>query len=142
MSTGLTWVGLPSRVIVITCVAVMVLVSHCWAIVIVGRRAVVVIRVIVACVLVNVQRRRQGRRGDQGLNEHGCDEAAHGKSLLRPAERLSRALESSNERTISSASTGFAMCQSNPAASAIFRSKVTEASAMWHRCKTMCEGDC
>ena len=56
-------------------------------IVIVCRRAMVVIRVIVACVLVDVERRRHDGRGDQGLNEHECDDTAHGDSLLLPAER-------------------------------------------------------
>jgi len=88
MSTGLTRVGLPSRVIVFSCVNVMVPISYCWMIVIVCRRAVVVIRVIVACVLVDVQRRRHGRRHGQGLNQHECDESAHEDSLLRPAELL------------------------------------------------------
>ena len=54
-------------------------------IVIVSRRPVVVIRVIVPDVLVDVQRRRHGRRHGQGLNEHECDEPAHEDSLLRPA---------------------------------------------------------
>ena len=89
MSTGLTRVGLPSRVIVTTCVRVMLPISYCGMIVIVCRRAVVVIRVIVACVLVDVQRRRHERRSDQGLNEHECDDTAHGNSLLRPVERTS-----------------------------------------------------
>jgi hypothetical protein len=53
-------------------------------IVIVGRRAMVVIRVIVAAVLVDVQRRRHGRRDDQGLDEHESQDPAHGDSLLRP----------------------------------------------------------
>ncbi len=57
-------------------------------IVIVGRRAMVVIRVIVPFVLVDVQRRRHGRRNDQGLNEHECHDPAHGDSLLRPAGTL------------------------------------------------------
>ena len=47
MSTGLARVGLPSLLIVITCESVMVPISYCWMIVIVCRRAVVVIRVIV-----------------------------------------------------------------------------------------------
>jgi hypothetical protein len=87
VSTGLARVGLPSRVIVITCVRVMVPISYCWMIVIVCRRAVMVIRVIVPDVFVDVQRRRHGRRHDQDLSKQDCDEPAHGKSLLRPAER-------------------------------------------------------
>jgi hypothetical protein len=88
MSTGLTRVGLPSRVIVITCVRVMVPISYCWMIVIVRGRPVVVIWVVVPHVLVDVQRRRHGRRHGQGLNQHDCDESAHEDSLLRPAELL------------------------------------------------------
>jgi hypothetical protein len=74
---------------VLTCVRMMVPISDCWTIVMVRRRAVVVIRVIVAYVLVDVQRRRHGRRDDQGLNEHECDDTAHEDSLLRLAERAS-----------------------------------------------------
>ena len=61
----------------------MVLIRCCWMIVIVRRRPMVVIRVIVPAVLVDVQRRRHGRRDDQGLNEHECHDPAHGDSLLR-----------------------------------------------------------
>ena len=67
----------------------MVLISGCWMIVIVHRRAMVVIRVIVPFVFVDVQRGSHGRRNDQGLNEHECHDPAHGSSLLRPAEPTS-----------------------------------------------------
>ena len=90
MSTGLTRVGLPSRVIVISCVKVMVPISY-WMIVIVCRRAVVVIRVIVLHVLVDVQRRRRGRRHGKGQSQQECDHSAHGSSVLRPAETLRKA---------------------------------------------------
>jgi hypothetical protein len=50
----------------IACVTVMVTISCCWMIMIVHRRPVVVIGVIVPDVLVDVQRRRHGRRYDQG----------------------------------------------------------------------------
>jgi hypothetical protein len=88
VSTRLARVGLPGRM-VLSCKSVMVPISCCWMIVIVRRRAMVVIRVIVPYVLVDVQRRRHGRRDDQGLNEHACDEPAHRNSLLRPAEPTS-----------------------------------------------------
>jgi hypothetical protein len=75
-------VGMPRRRI-LNRKRVMVSISCCWMIVIVGGRAMVVIRVIVPAVLVDVQRRRHGRRNDQGLNEHECHDPAHGDSLLR-----------------------------------------------------------
>jgi hypothetical protein len=50
---------------------------------IVRGRPVVVIRMIVPDVLVDVQRRHHGRGHGQGLNEHECDNPAHGSSLLR-----------------------------------------------------------
>ena len=78
MSTRLARVGLPGRM-VITCERVMIPISRCRMIVIVRRRAVVVIRVIVPCVLVDVQRRGHGRRHGQGLHKHECDESAHEK---------------------------------------------------------------
>jgi hypothetical protein len=64
--------------------------------VIVSRRAVVMIRVIVPNVLVDVQRRRHGRRHGQGLNEHESDEPAHEDSLLRSAERASGSRDALN----------------------------------------------
>ena len=88
VSAGLARVGLPGRMILIACVSVMVPISRCWMIVIVRGRPVVVIRVIVPDVFVDVQGRRHGRRHDQGLNEHECDEPAHEGSLLRPAPPL------------------------------------------------------
>jgi hypothetical protein len=92
VSTGLARVGLPGRIILIACVTVMVPISCCWVIVIVRGRPVVVIRVIVADVFVDVQRRRHRRRYDQGLSQQECDELAHGSSVLRPAwtRRVSR----------------------------------------------------
>ena len=57
VSTRLARVGLPGR-IVLTCKRVMVPISGCWTIVIVRRRAVVVIRVIVPEVFVDVHGRR------------------------------------------------------------------------------------
>ena len=108
MSTGLTRVGVPSRVIVITRARVMVPISYCWMMVIVCRRAVVVIRVIVACVLVDVQRRRHGRRDDQGLNEHECDDTAHGNSLLRPRNGL-RAVRDAREDVATIGAQGVSM---------------------------------
>jgi hypothetical protein len=89
VSTGLARVGLPGRIIVIACVTVMVPISCCW--VIVRGRPVVVIRVIVPDVLVDVQRRRQGRRQDQDLNKREYYEPAHGSSVLRPAGHLRKA---------------------------------------------------
>jgi len=56
--------------------------------VLVRRRPVVVIRVIVPHVLVDVQRRRRGRRHDKGLSKQECDQSAHGSSVLRPAGTL------------------------------------------------------
>ena len=69
---------------VLTRESVMVPIGDCRVIVIVCRRPVVVTRVVVLNVLVDVQRRRHGRRDDQGLHEHECHDPAHGKSLLRP----------------------------------------------------------
>jgi len=91
MSTGFARVGLPSRMILIVRVIVMVAISYCRVIVIVRGRPVVVIRVIVPDVFVDVQRRREGRRHDQGLSQQECDEPAHGSSVLRPAGTLGRA---------------------------------------------------
>ena len=88
VSTRLARVGLPGRM-VLPCESVMVPISYCWMIVIVCGRAVVVIWVVVPDVFVDVERRRHGRRDDQGLNEHECHDPAHGNSLLRPAERTS-----------------------------------------------------
>jgi hypothetical protein len=82
MSARLARVGMPGRRVLI-CRRVMVSISCCWMIVIVRRRAMVMIRVIVPFVLVDVQRRSHGRRNDQGLNEHECHDPAHGNSLLR-----------------------------------------------------------
>jgi hypothetical protein len=56
--------------------------------VIVRSRPVVVIWVIVPDVFMDVQRRRRGRRHDQGLSEQECDQPAHGSSVLRPAGTL------------------------------------------------------
>ena len=56
--------------------------------VLVRRRPVVVIRVIVPHVLVDVKRRRRGRRHDKGLSKQECDQSAHGSSVLRPAGTL------------------------------------------------------
>ena len=88
VSAGLARVGLPGRMILIVCVTVMVPVSCCQVIVIVRGWTVVVIRVIMPEVFVDVQGRRHGRRHDQGLNKKECDEPAHGRSVLRPAEML------------------------------------------------------
>jgi hypothetical protein len=91
MSTGFARVGLPGRMIIIVCVTVMVRINCCWVIVIVRGRPVVVIWVIMPDVLVDVQRRRHGRRHDQGLNEREYYEPAHGSSVLRPAGHLRKA---------------------------------------------------
>jgi hypothetical protein len=69
--------------LLITVVTVMVPISYRRVIVTVRRRAVVVIRMIVPEVLVYVQRRRHRRRHGKGLNQHECDQPAHGESLLR-----------------------------------------------------------
>jgi hypothetical protein len=88
VSTGLARVGLPGRLVLIACVTAIVPISCCWVIVIVRSRPVVVIWVIVPDVFVDVQRRRHGRRHDQGLSKQECDEPAHGSSVLRPAGML------------------------------------------------------
>jgi hypothetical protein len=88
MATGLARVGLPSRMILIVCVTVLLPSGCCWVIVIVHGRPVVVIWMIVSYIFVDVQRRRHGRRHDQGLSKQECDEPAHGSSLLRPARTL------------------------------------------------------
>jgi hypothetical protein len=49
----------------------------CCLVVLMRRWAVVVLRMIVPEVLVHMQRRRHGRRDDQGLNKRACDEATH-----------------------------------------------------------------
>ena len=87
VSAGLARVGLPGRM-VLTCERVMVPISDCRIIVIVRGRPVLVIQMIVPDVLVDVERRRHGRRDDQGLNEHECHDPAHRKSLLRPVALL------------------------------------------------------
>jgi hypothetical protein len=91
MSTWLAQVGLPNRMILIVLVTVMVPISLCCVIVIVRGRPVVVIGVIVPDVFVDVQRRRRGRRHDQGLSKQECDEPAHESSVLRPAWTLRKA---------------------------------------------------
>jgi hypothetical protein len=91
MSTGFARVGLPRRMILIVCLTVMVPISCRRVIVVVRGRPVVVIWVIVSEVFVDVQRRRHGRRHDQGLSKQECDEPAHGSSVLRPAGTLRRA---------------------------------------------------
>jgi hypothetical protein len=88
VSTRRARVSLPGRAIRIVCVTVMIPISCSWMIVIVRRRAVMVIRVIVPDVLVDVQRRRPGRRNDQGLGKQERDEPAHEDSLLRPTPPL------------------------------------------------------
>jgi hypothetical protein len=75
VSTRLARVGPQCRMVLIACLNVMVPVSRCGMIV--RGRPVVVIGVIVPDVLVDVERRRHGRRDDQGLNEHECDDPAH-----------------------------------------------------------------
>src|SRR5918992_3115887 len=52
--------------------------------VLVRSRPVMMVRMIVAEVLVYMERRRHGRRDDQSLGKHECDQAVHGISLLRP----------------------------------------------------------
>jgi hypothetical protein len=89
MSTGFARIGLPDRMILIVCKTATVPLSFCC--VIVRGRPVVVIWVIVPDVLVDVQRRRHGRRHDQGLSKQECDEPAHGSSVLRPAGTLRKA---------------------------------------------------
>ena len=74
--------------VVILCSSVMVGVSGCGLIVIVRRGPVMVLRVIVPGVVVDVESRPHGHRRGHGLNEHECDDPAHGVSLLwRPALR-------------------------------------------------------
>jgi hypothetical protein len=98
VSTRLARGGLPGRM-ALSSNSVMVPISCGWMIVIVRRRAMVVIRVIVPEVFVDVQGRRHGRRDDDGLNEHECHDPAHGKSLLRPPERTSEDLAECDRRT-------------------------------------------
>ena len=50
--------------------------------VIVGRRPVVVIRMVVVEVLVHVQKGAHGARRDQGLGEHEGNQPPHDDSLL------------------------------------------------------------
>jgi hypothetical protein len=58
--------------------------GYCWMFVLVRSRPVMMLWMIVAEVLVYVERRRHGRRDDQSLGKHECDQAVHGISLLRP----------------------------------------------------------
>ena len=88
MSAGFAWVSLPSRMILIVCVTVMVAISCSRIVVVVRGRPVVVIWVIMPDVVVDMQRRRHGRRHDQGMSKQECDEPAHGRSVLRPAGTL------------------------------------------------------
>jgi hypothetical protein len=55
--------------------------------VLVGGRPVVMLGMIVVDVLVDVQRRGQRRPHRQTTREHGCDQTAHGQSLLRGGAR-------------------------------------------------------
>ena len=71
--------------VLVASVRVMVLISGYQVMVLVRRRPVVVIRVIVPHVLVDVQRRRRGRRHDKGLGKQECDQSTHVSSVLRPA---------------------------------------------------------
>lgn len=88
VSTRLARVSLPGQMVLVASVRVMVLISGCDIMVLVRRRPVVVIRVIVPHVLMDVQRRRRGRRRDKGLSKQECDQSAHGSSVLRPAGTL------------------------------------------------------
>ena len=45
-----------------------------------------VFRMIVPEVLVDMQKRHRGRRYDQGLHQHECDESAHEDSLPEAAQ--------------------------------------------------------
>jgi hypothetical protein len=55
----------------------MVVSRYRWLMVFVCRRAVVMVRVIVADILVHVQRRPNGSRCHEGVREHDCDQRAH-----------------------------------------------------------------
>jgi hypothetical protein len=74
--------------ILLVCVIAMVPINCRWVLVIVRGGPVVVIWVIVSYIFVDVQRRRHGRRYDQGLSKQECDEPVHGSSVLRPAGTL------------------------------------------------------
>jgi hypothetical protein len=56
--------------------------------VLVRSRPVVMVGMIVADVLMDVQQRARGRRYDQGVGEHQSDEPAHEDSLLRASRTL------------------------------------------------------
>lgn len=58
--------------------------------VLVGRGPVTMFGVIVADILVHVQRGRQRRRSDESMCEHDSQEAAHGDSVLRSKDTLPR----------------------------------------------------
>jgi hypothetical protein len=88
MSTRFARVSLPARMILVVCVTVMVPINCCCWIVLVRGWPVVVIWVIVPEVFVDVQRRRHGRRPNQGLSKQQCDEPAHVNSVLRSAGAL------------------------------------------------------
>lgn len=84
MPAGFARVGLPGRMILGVCLAVVVPIRRCRRSVIVRGRPVVVIRVIVPEVLVDVQGRRRRRRQDQGRSKQGCDEPTHGQQCTTP----------------------------------------------------------
>ena len=85
MSTRIARLG-PHRgmVVVVLRAGVVVPFGYRWMVVLVIGRPVVMVRMIVAEVLVYVERRRHGRCDDQSLSKHECDQAVHGISLLRP----------------------------------------------------------
>jgi hypothetical protein len=85
MPAGIARLGIYRRLVFVGAVAVVVIIDRRRTVMVVRGRAVVVIGMIVPAVLVNVHGRRHGRRCDQGLNQHECQESAHEGSLLRVA---------------------------------------------------------
>ena len=73
---------LQRRKVVVLARGMVVLVGYRCMMVFVRGWAVMVLRMIVAEILVHVQRRPHGRRDDQSLNQRACDEATHRISLL------------------------------------------------------------
>ena len=83
MTTWVARLGFHRRVVFVA--ALHVVIRQGKMVMLVRGRTVVVFRMIVLEVLVDVQRRHRGRRYDQGLHQHECDESAHGDSLSEAA---------------------------------------------------------
>lgn len=85
MATRVARLGFHFRLVFVDTRNVVIRIRQLGIVMLVGRRTVMVFRMIVPEVLVDVQRRHRGRRYDQGLHQHECDESAHEDSLSEAA---------------------------------------------------------